>query len=1653
MLRLDCPHTAKEQQGRSWFTKGTVDRFVRFVSTPEVLELVKNIEEELAQLEQARSIQASSLLQMEEAFTCSASTSKNCTPILSPLNLSDGKPIVGLRTERDCTPNNVRGRYPYDAVDSGAEASKRELLRAMDVYLLALQQEQNIAFDRADAAGFDIDSMTDLVAFSEHFGADRLRAACLQCLAVSTKRRQAHADSIELDAHATSSGSDMSLSSVTGFDSIGETEVTSQDTQINKHNRDSEDGRRSVVGETKTFILDKGVPVDKLLSSDKASGQARRRRATSEDVRPRTCEIPKELNLGSSKCISNEPVQNNYPESSMLIEFKDVNQESMHDDLGFAQAQNSKLTTNQVSQPFHEAANDNLIRCFSSTIVSSNSTLSSAGGLLKDQQGSLPPNRASQSADRDVEINSIPQMFLPDSGTRLEPLQSRSSEMDFYMSNDHFEQDSRVMFLVEGDKIVGAPNEGMQSTFLGSCDSEQTESQINTSFSSPNWQDTAQYLSQLTGEDCLDLSPDQDTQTQANWSRAVPPRSSSPKRRSASPHRRFRIARSGARHYGSGINRNIKISSFQEPSNKGKNSTIETSISEGEGSTDDHHVEKYSPARLSSPAPNRRLSVQAAISLFENKHSIEAPTKQELGKQESCGGSSEEANSSSSGSLVVRRWTAVNDSGPNRSKECQVLDQELESAGFSADLKNIEPQEASLGGLVAPEIDRQQIRTIIESSDGISLSKFWPYSDHTAATNPSAELKVATGKQFSCHQPEAVVGDSTNAPTNLQLENSLSGESVKVDMPSIAQPAYSEWDAIELISLGETLPLKMDLQGSREKNASNVRSSVCTGRSGILFETQHLPMQDGSVATLRASPEDHFNEMWLASHHSEAETFLVDGQSTSIKVDRDTGKLSETFMGPSTETNHCAGRESLGSSCVPTLDFDMQALVEMVDHQNVDDALSGGQRGRFYEKYRKLRDARLMAEQDSKRAEREAKLRCMEETLAQRKAEMDARSAKLSRKNKQVQACAAKLQALEADLYITRKEQGDDGDKGQRISVLQSKDEGFLKRSPASPPVIPYVARDQAATPKRQLGKKASALSQKVATTPLSSSRAATSVPPRSMPRTTVGVPSNQRRSAVSSVRDNPLARSIPCFADLRKENTKPSAGRSSGSSRVQAKDAFPGRPRAVNEAALLEANGRVSMPSVSSNGAAKEGKKCQSSLTKKGCANENDLKLILAPGDDDVLVPVKGQRETTTEPVISKKSRENAIAPMREGRLFLRKGHGIAPGAGPGVLKLKASSTVDSAKCSDEEVTTTTVTTELAEGNDHTGEENLDAIDSVEDPVVHNVERELETGADFLSNVIAKPTSDRSSFSRLDLLERSEITAVDDSLPKDLFENERACHTISFAIDFETRTRYATSDAELDSNPQSCVKTSCHKQKDSAPLAQLLAGSALQSNSEIAASTLSQATSLTHEVTMPSISPAVSSPSSSSVMRPSTASEHFSPSSAGALESPLGSPASWNSSQIRYVSGLARTRKKWVASQKRVLPKEPAKGFKRLLNFARKSRASEVTTDCVSASTTSEGDDDSEESRDANNLSRDDLSRTRLQERITKELGHARETVDRYNKQGQGSIESLRSSIPGPPANFRLRDGRSSGPSSLKAPRSFFSLSSFWRGSEGKTR
>ncbi|ONM25319.1 hypothetical protein ZEAMMB73_Zm00001d006864 [Zea mays] len=159
--------------------------------------------------------------------------------------------------------------------------------------------------------------------------------------------------------------------------------------------------------------------------------------------------------------------------------------------------------------------------------------------------------------------------------------------------------------------------------------------------------------------------------------------------------------------------------------------------------------------------------------------------------------------------------------------------------------------------------------------------------------------------------------------------------------------------------------------------------------------------------------------------------------------------------------------------------------------------------------------------------------------------------------------------------------------------------------------------------------------------------------------------------------------------------------------------------------------------------------------------------------------------------------------------------------------------------------------------------------------------------------------------------------------------------------------------------------------------------------------------------------------------------------------DSPCGSPP-WNSHSLDEITDadVSRMRKKWGSAQ---MPfagvsasqqprKDVSKGLKKLWKFGRKTRGGDgLVNDWVSASTASEYDEDMEDGRDLVVGSSDDFKKSRM--------GYLASYDDFVEDEVFAEQEqSLRSSIPNPPANFRPREDQLTG----RAPRSFFSLSTF---------
>ncbi|CAI9775992.1 unnamed protein product [Fraxinus pennsylvanica] len=186
----------------AWFTKTTLERFVRFVSTPEILERVYTIETQIIQIEEAIAIQSSNDI---EHSTVEYHQGK-------PLGSFEGNESTAVSNEEKAIILYKPGSQTSEAKGSSSqeENSKVQLLKVLETRKTVLQKEQGMAFARAVAAGFDIDHMAALLSFAECFGASRLMEACSRFIEL-WKRKHENGQWLDIEAaEAMSTRSDFS---------------------------------------------------------------------------------------------------------------------------------------------------------------------------------------------------------------------------------------------------------------------------------------------------------------------------------------------------------------------------------------------------------------------------------------------------------------------------------------------------------------------------------------------------------------------------------------------------------------------------------------------------------------------------------------------------------------------------------------------------------------------------------------------------------------------------------------------------------------------------------------------------------------------------------------------------------------------------------------------------------------------------------------------------------------------------------------------------------------------------------------------------------------------------------------------------------------------------------------------------------------------------------------------------------------------------------------------------------------------------------------------------------------------------------------------------------------------------------------------------
>ncbi|EOA15946.1 hypothetical protein CARUB_v10004040mg [Capsella rubella] len=152
--------TLRPSSAVPWFTKVTLQRFVRFVTTPEVLERSVTLEKEIEQIEDSIQSNAAAIA---------------------------GEAEGNESSQRSTALSKTKGETDGDTVE---ENSKVGLQRVLENRKAALCKEQAMAYARALVVGFELDYMDDLFSFADAFGASRLREACVNFVDLCKRKNE-----------------------------------------------------------------------------------------------------------------------------------------------------------------------------------------------------------------------------------------------------------------------------------------------------------------------------------------------------------------------------------------------------------------------------------------------------------------------------------------------------------------------------------------------------------------------------------------------------------------------------------------------------------------------------------------------------------------------------------------------------------------------------------------------------------------------------------------------------------------------------------------------------------------------------------------------------------------------------------------------------------------------------------------------------------------------------------------------------------------------------------------------------------------------------------------------------------------------------------------------------------------------------------------------------------------------------------------------------------------------------------------------------------------------------------------------------------------------------------------------------------------------
>ncbi|RZC07428.1 COP1-interacting protein 7-like isoform X3 [Glycine soja] len=164
--------------GAEWFSKATVQRFLHFASSPDLIHAISSILDEMSQLEDSKEFHVSLYGKGNQD------------------HLESG--------EKDGTYSS-HGEAPTSKPEVNivsSDASKNELLRAMDLRLTALSDKLAETFSKATGATCSPEDLTCLAKFSQHFGATNIEHSLCKFIELTQKSQDVAPLSKETTLHS-----------------------------------------------------------------------------------------------------------------------------------------------------------------------------------------------------------------------------------------------------------------------------------------------------------------------------------------------------------------------------------------------------------------------------------------------------------------------------------------------------------------------------------------------------------------------------------------------------------------------------------------------------------------------------------------------------------------------------------------------------------------------------------------------------------------------------------------------------------------------------------------------------------------------------------------------------------------------------------------------------------------------------------------------------------------------------------------------------------------------------------------------------------------------------------------------------------------------------------------------------------------------------------------------------------------------------------------------------------------------------------------------------------------------------------------------------------------------------------------------------------